>query len=843
MRRMAEEKGGATTHPTADNGIPLTRSLRGKFIFLLAILIALTATMLTLVNYFYVRHLLAGNVQEQLTLCAEGIRDVLQTHIRQRTDGIALLASRTRLRELMEERLDGLIDDETFLRVTSRTLIDAQQSTEGFLNKRITDPEGTVISATDVTHIGADLATSRVFLDGKIEPTLGLPVPAAGTYRGMLAAPVHSRGGRFLGVVIAEVDAQPELDLLSAVRSGFESAEVRLGVWKTPAGVLDRIRYLFPVGPAGILSVHESQDAAMSMALGGDAGFAETRDYLGREVLSVHMPVGYGGWALVAQVAADEAYAPIGQVGLVTLVVAIAFFLLAALIGGRIAAAFTRPVLRLAKVARAVEGGDMSMRVRIATRDELGLLGHAFNTMTSSLALHQNHLEERVRERTAQLQESRDQLADLCRVLETHAETMERDLQRAEVIQRSLLPGAPPEIPGFCVHAMYRPGHNVGGDLFDIVKIDERHLVLVIADASGHGVSAAMLSVLFKHRLAFTDSGGRPLRPSEAMKRVNRSLLAGPTTPGMFVTCIYCLLDIEKRTAAIASAGHSPALLTGHRGRVDQIEHTGPALGLYQDAVFAESELPLGEQDRLLFYTDGIFDIGGDAHPDVDAIANALERHGEGEHILDELFIDLSRGHEREDRDDVTMLLLEGHSGESYFGSDEDVPEMEIDPPADAPHLTWAETDAGRFVCLQGRVTWAYSEPLLEGALGATGTGKRVIVDLAECEYLDSAMLGTLHELVQEAEQSPGGVSVQGASATLLEAFRELSMDVVLKHIANESLPVPDERETLELPDADPRGQKMRLLRAHEVLAALSRENEAEFGGVVATMREDMGTG
>ncbi len=840
---MAEEMESVAAHSRAENRIPLTRSLRGKFIFLLAVLIALTATALTLVNYFYVRQLLAANVQEQLGLRAQAIRDVLQTHIRQRTDGIALLASRTRLRELLEERLDGQVDEPAFRRTTSRMLIDAQQSTESFLNKRITDPQGIVIAASDLTHIGADLSASRVFLDAKVEPTLGLPVPAAGTYRGMLSAPVHSRAGRFLGVVIAEVDAQPELDLLNAVRSAFASAEVRLGVWRTPSDSHDRIRYLFPVGPTGTLSAHASQDTAMRLALGGDTGFAEAEDYLGRAVLSVHMPVGYGGWAMVAQVMAEEAYAPIVKVGLVTLFVAIAFFLLAALIGGRIAAAFTRPLLRLAKVARAVEGGDMSRRARIASQDELGLLGQAFNTMTSSIAAHQTQLEERVRERTAQLQESRDQLADLCRVLESHAETMERDLQRAEIIQRSLLPGEPPEISGFCVHAMYRPGHSVGGDLFDIVKLDDRHLVLVIADASGHGVSAAMLSVLFKHRLAFTDSAGRPLRPAEAMKRVNRSLLAGPTAPGMFVTCIYCLLDIEKRTALVASAGHSPALLAGRFGRVEPIEHTGPALGLYRDAVFAESELLLGEQDRLLFYTDGIFDIGGEAHPDIEAIAAALDRHGEGEHILDEVFIDLSHGHEREDRDDVTMLLLEGHSGESYFGSDEDVPELEIDPPADAPKLTWAETDTDRFICLQGRVTWAYSEALLDGARGAAEAGKRLVLDLAECEYLDSAMLGTLHELVQEAERSPAGVGVQGTGTTLLEAFRELSMGLVLKHVTNEALPVPHERETLELPDADPRGQKKRLLRAHEVLATLSRENEAEFGGVVAAMREDIGTG
>lgn len=840
---MAEEKESAGSRLTADTDIPLARSLRGKFILLLATLIALTATVLTLVDYFYVRQLLFSSVQEQLTLRAEGIREVLLAHVRQRSDSIRLVASGTQLRELLDARLDERVEDETFRAMTSRILLDAQESTEGFLNTRVTDPYGLVVTATDFTHVGADLSASRSFVDGMTEPALGLPVPVAGSYRAMLSAPIQSRAGRFLGVVVVEVDAQPELDILAAVPSGFESAEVRTGAWKTPMGAHDRIRYLFPVGPADALSVESSQDAAMRAALNGATGFAETTDYLGREVLSVHMPIGHGGWAMVAQVAAAEAYAPIGRVGVVALVVAIVFFLLAALIGGRIAAVFTRPVLRLAKVARAIEGGDMSVQARITTRDELGLLGHAFNTMTSSLALHQNHLEELVRERTLQLEESRDQLAELCRVLDNHAETMELDLKRAEVIQRSLLPGAPPEISGFCVHTLYRPGHNVGGDLFDIVKIDERFLVLVIADASGHGVSAAMLSVLFKHRLSFTNSRGRPLRPSEALKRVNRALLTGPTTPGMFVTCIYCLLDTEQRTAVIASAGHSPAILVGRFGRIDRVEHTGPALGLYRDAVFAESEMPLGEQDQLLFYTDGIFDIGGEEKPSVGSIASTLVMHGDDHHVLDELFVELSHGHEREDRDDVTMLLLEGRSGESYFGSDDDVPELEVDPPADAPRLTWAETDTGRFVCLQGRVTWTYAEALLQGSGAAIEGGRPLIVDLAECEYLDSAMLGTLHELVQEAVEGDAGVSVQGVSADLVEAFRELSMDVVLNHVAEQSLPVPDNRESLEMPDADPRGQKMRLLKAHEVLAALSQENQAEFGGVVAAMREDIGVG
>ena len=174
----------------AETDIPLARSLRGKFILLLAILIALTATVLTIIDYIYVRQLLTTSVQEQLTLRAEGIREVLLAHVRQRSDGIRLVASQTRLRELLEERLDGELDEDAFRATTSRMLLDAQQSTEGFLNTRITDPAGMVVTATDVTHLGADLSGSRAFLDGMREPTLGV----AGAGRGQLQR--HAVGAR-----------------------------------------------------------------------------------------------------------------------------------------------------------------------------------------------------------------------------------------------------------------------------------------------------------------------------------------------------------------------------------------------------------------------------------------------------------------------------------------------------------------------------------------------------------------------------------------------------------------------------------------------------------------------
>ncbi|MDB9867304.1 GAF domain-containing protein, partial [Pseudomonadales bacterium] len=110
---------------------------------------------------------------------------------------------------------------------------------------------------------------------------------------------------------------------------------------------------------------------------------------------------------------------------------------------------------------------------------------------SSSIALQNSH---------DSLEASRNQLADLCDTLEGQADIIERDLHRAEIIQHSLLPEVPPRMRDYHLQALYRCGHIVGGDLYDVKLVGEHHLALVIADAAGHGVSAAMLAVMFKHR-------------------------------------------------------------------------------------------------------------------------------------------------------------------------------------------------------------------------------------------------------------------------------------------------------------------------------------------------------
>ncbi len=105
------------------------------------------------------------------------------------------------------------------------------------------------------------------------------------------------------------------------------------------------------------------------------------------------------------------------------------------------------------------------------------------------------------------LHERVGQLESACNLLGDQAEVISEDLQRAERIQRALLPNHVPEVEGFAAAAVYRPSQSIGGDLYDIFPLDDQRVAFVIADAAGHGVSAAMLSVLFKTRLQQLNNG------------------------------------------------------------------------------------------------------------------------------------------------------------------------------------------------------------------------------------------------------------------------------------------------------------------------------------------------
>ena len=713
-----------------------------------------------------------------------------------------------------------------------------------FSTSALPDPTAAIITATDDASLGRDVSRDPAWLEGRSRATLGLPQPGETGHRAMLSAPARTNEGRDLGVVMVELDVRPMLGLLEAIRSGHETASVRLG---TRLG--DGIRYIFPIpGEPPILEVEAAFDAAMARALAGEAGFLDTHPFRGRDVVAAFRPTGYADWALVTQVDAAEAYAPVERLRWLALIASLFVLIIAAYGALRVATGFTRPLLSLSQAVKAIEKGDLDVSAPVASRDEVGDLSLAFNRMAEGLKRHRDHLEDLVRERTndleargEELEHSRDQLEALVHLLEHQADVAQRDLHRAEIIQRSLLPHSPPPLPDFTVQTLYRPGRSVGGDLYDVVGIGNHHVVLVIADASGHGVSAAMLSVLFKHRLRVLDeASGRPCRPAAALRALNTSLRRDITAPGLFITAAYCLLDTRSRELVVSSAGHPSLIWLRANGETRNIDATGPALGLYADAAFAEHRCRLGQGDQMLLYTDGLLDPEREHPSATDRIADTLRSLQGDRAPLRKLFGELAHGVSSEERDDATLVLLEARPGESSF--DEPARDDSLTrSPASPLELTYAEFDEATLIAARGRATWSHAETFFEAAEAVLEERRSLILDLSGCEYLDSTFLGTLFQVASEAEDESVPLRIQGVLPSVRKWLEELSMHSVLARVSEEAVELPRVMQKLTEARSDSTHERLRLLRAHELLARLSDANREKFQEVVDTLRSEIG--
>lgn len=414
------------------------------------------------------------------------------------------------------------------------------------------------------------------------------------------------------------------------------------------------------------------------------------------------------------------------------------------------------------------------------------------------------------------------------RELEETSEVLRRDLERAEVIQRALLPRSPPPLEGYCIQAVYRPGQHVGGDLYDVVRLGERHLAFYLADATGHGVTSAMLSVLFKQRLVLVDPDtGLALPPAVVLDAVNRSLCQAHAAPGLFLTAVLGLLDMDDGSVTLASAGHPPVLYVRESGEVRLVRRTGPALGLAPDAHFRQERLQVAPGDRILLYTDGLLPSGSES--DLERLQGVLAQPlSSVQEVMAQLDGGVAAG---ADRDDVTILLIDAHAGSSWFDNGAPAPAAAaaaVAPPGDV--VSYGETESAAYLALRGRATWMHCDAFHETAQAVLDEGHALVLDLSGCDYLDSTFLGTVHELVAR-----GGVLLAGVTPAVRALFEELSMEQVLAHIRDD---VPATPELYALgTGCDPAAVRRRILHAHEALSGLSEHNREEFREVIESLR------
>ena len=196
------------------------------------------------------------------------------------------------------------------------------------------------------------------------------------------------------------------------------------------------------------------------------------------------------------------------------------------------------------------------------------------------------------------------ELADRIRRTTAEKERLQKEIEIAAHVQSSILPVVPPCIPGLDIAGVSFPAREVGGDFFDYIPFGQDALGMTIADVSGKGLAAALLTLQSKNVIhAFAKEN---LSPAHVLSKANLVLYDDYSRAGMFLSAFYATLNLPMKTLQYASAGHNPPLLRRADGTCLHLEATGSLLGISRDLAIAEQTVQLQDNDVLVLYTDGI---------------------------------------------------------------------------------------------------------------------------------------------------------------------------------------------------------------------------------------------
>jgi predicted ester cyclase len=239
-------------------------------------------------------------------------------------------------------------------------------------------------------------------------------------------------------------------------------------------------------------------------------------------------------------------------------------------------------------------------------------------------------------------------------------ERIEQELEVARRIQDASLPKEVPTLEGWEISPFYQPAREVGGDFYDFHLLSEGRLGVVVGDATGKGVPAALVMASTRSMLRAL-ARASDYSPGEVLEQVN-DLLVTDIPPNMFVTCFYCILDPKSASLTYANAGHDLPYLW-HGGEAEELRARGMPLGLMPAMRYEEKEVVLDVGESALFYSDGLVeahDPKGEmfGFPRLRALVaeHAAEERSLGNFLLKELYTFVGEGWEQED--DITLLTL-----------------------------------------------------------------------------------------------------------------------------------------------------------------------------------------
>ena len=238
------------------------------------------------------------------------------------------------------------------------------------------------------------------------------------------------------------------------------------------------------------------------------------------------------------------------------------------------------------------------------------------------------------------------------------------ELEMARQIQLSILPRSTPKIQGLEIAAQYLPMTSVAGDFYDFIVVDEKHLGILVADVSGHGLPSALIASMLQ--VALTAQARNASDPAQVLAGLNTALCG--KFEHNFVTAAYVYVDMEQNVMTYAGAGHPPIIFWCKAdGKASEVLENGLFLGMFPEATYASLKVPFAPGDRSILYTDGIPESKSPSEEEFGTgrlkQAVAKNHHLMGDKFTDALLEELSlwsaqpRGQNQQD--DITVLTID----------------------------------------------------------------------------------------------------------------------------------------------------------------------------------------
>src|ERR671912_464790 len=240
-------------------------------------------------------------------------------------------------------------------------------------------------------------------------------------------------------------------------------------------------------------------------------------------------------------------------------------------------------------------------------------------------------------------------------------ERIEQELKVARSIQQASLPKEAPTLEGWQIAPYYQPAREVGGDFYDFFDLEEGQVGVVVGDATGKGIPAALVVSATSSMLRAVAQALGSTSPGEVLERVNETLMAR-IPPNMFVTCFYAILDPKSGHLLYANAGHDLPYLRRRGSDCEELRARGMPLGLMPGMSYEQKEIAFEAGEAAIFYSDGLVeahDSKGEmfGFPRLRALVADHGKQGSlGDYLMEELYSFVGEGWEQED--DITLLTL-----------------------------------------------------------------------------------------------------------------------------------------------------------------------------------------